>query len=116
MLPNPLVDQLSMNINNNSGSPIIIESLFAQWVKPTSSQKLDRLFLNGVAIWNTSDPDTPSNIPAEGGGTWPSPSAQRTIPNGASGNFIIDFMDPLEPTGYQVQIVFDVGCSVNGSK
>lgn len=105
-----------MNINNNSGSPIVIDSLFAQWVKLTSSQKLDQLFLNGVSIWNTSDPDTPSNIPAEGGGIWSSSAAQRTIPNGASRNLIINFMEPLEPTGYQVQIVFDVGCPVNGSK
>jgi hypothetical protein len=116
MQPNPLPNQLSMNINNNSGSPIIIESLFAQWVKSTSAQKLDQLFLNGVSIWNTSDPDSPSNIPAEGGGNWPSTNSERTIPAGTSGNFIIHFMDPLEPTGYQVQLVFDVGCPVNGSK
>ena len=105
-----------MNINNNSGSPIVIDSLFVQWVKLTSSQKLDQLFLNGVSIWNTSDPDAPSNIPAEGGGIWSSSADQRTIPNGASRNLIINFMEPLEPTGYQVQIVFDVGCPVNGSK
>lgn len=105
-----------MGLNNNSGSPIVIESLVAQWVKSTSSQKLDQLFLNGVSIWNTADPDTPSNIPAEGGGSWPSTIAQRTIPNGSSRNLIIQFSDPLEPTGYQVQIVFDVGCPVNGSK
>lgn len=105
-----------MNISNNSGSPIVIESLFAVWVKPTPSQKLDRLFLNGGLIWNTSDPDSPSNIPAEGGGTWPSTNAARTIPSGTSGNFIIEFMDPLEPTGYQIQIVFDVGCTLNGSQ
>lgn len=103
-----------MSITNNSGTTITIDRLFAHWVQAPSSQKIDRLFLNGSPIWNTSDPNSPSDIPAEGGGSWPGVASDRAIPNANSGNFVIQFQFPLEPGNYEVHIVFNaLGCQVS---
>jgi hypothetical protein len=101
-----------MNITNNSGGSIAIDRLYVIWVKSPSSQKLDQVFLNGVSIWNTSDPDTPSDIPAEG--NWKN-GVSLTIPVGATQSFLIQFGDALQPSS-QVHIVFDIGCQVTGSR
>jgi hypothetical protein len=114
-LTNPNPDQLGVDITNNSGSPIIIQSLFVNWADSPSSQNLTQIFLNGASIWNTSDPDSPSTLPDEGGGMWPGPASDRTIPNGASQSLTLQFQEILLSTGYQVQITFDNGCQVSGS-
>ena len=104
-----------MDITNNSGAPITITRFFAYWVKSPTSQKIDKLFLNGVEVWNKADPDSPSDIPAEGtfvGG------ANLTIPDATPVTLLIQFSDPLQPTGYQVHIVFDppISCQVIGNQ
>ena len=107
-----------MDITNNSGGPITINRLFAYWVKSPPSQKLDKLFLNDVGtveIWNISDTDSPSDIPAEKG-NWSSTDPDRTIPNKATRTFVIQFQNDLQPSGYTVHIVFDIGCQVSGTK
>jgi len=105
-----------MDITNNSGSDITINRFFAYWVKSPTSQKIDRLLLNGVVIWNTSDPDSPSDIPTEG--NWIGTVADRTILVGNTGNFVIQFQNDLQATGYAVHIVFDApaSCRVTGTK
>lgn len=100
---------ISMDFTNNSGSAITINRFFANWVKTPTSQKLDRLILNGTLIWNTSDVDTPTDIPAEG--NWIS-SADRTIGVGATENFVVRFQNDLQPTGYEIHVFFDIGCQV----
>ena len=102
-----------MNITNNSGGPITINRLFAYWVKSPVSQKLDRVLLSGTLLWNTSDNDSPSDIPDEG--NWIN-GANRTILNAETRNFVLRFQDDLQPTGYEVYIVFDIGCQVVGTK
>lgn len=113
-LTNPNNNQLGMNITNNNGSTITITRFFAYWIKEPISQKIDRLFLNGPEIWNKSDPDSPSDFPAEG--DWLG-GADLTILDGTVGSFVIHFSnDLLQPTGYEVHIVFDIGCQVVGTK
>jgi hypothetical protein len=112
-LTNPNPNELAANITNNEPNPITISRFFAYWVKTPQSQKLDRLILDGNPIWNTSDNDSPSDIPSEG--NWIG-SASRTIPAGATGNFLIRFQDNLQSTGYEIHIFFDVNCQVIGTK
>jgi hypothetical protein len=88
--------------------------LYASWVAIPSSQRLDQIFLNGISVWNTSDPDAPSDIPTEG--NWSGNVTDRTIPNGAVANLVIRFGDALQPTGYQIHLVFDIGCQVIGAQ
>jgi hypothetical protein len=107
--------QLAMDITNNYAAPITINRLFAYWQKTPQSQKLDQIYLNGFSIWNTADPDSPSDIPTEGGGNWPGNPADRTIPSTGTGNLVIQFLNDLQPGGYEVHIVFDIGCQVQGS-
>lgn len=102
-----------MNITNNSGGPITMERLFAYWVKSPASQKLDRLLLSGTLLWNTSDNDSPSDIPNEG--NWIN-GANRTILNAETRNFVLRFQNDLQATGYEVHVVFDIGCQVVGTK
>jgi hypothetical protein len=114
----PLVingNTISTNITNNNGSDITINRFFAYWIDSPTSQKLDRLFLDGnpTPIWNTSDTTSPSDIPTEG--NWRS-GANLTIPDGATQIFEVEFQDNLQPTGYEVHIYFDIGCHVSGSQ
>ena len=100
-----------MDITNNNGSAITINRFFAYWVELPTSQKIDKLLLNGIVIWNTSDPDSPSDIPTEG--NWIG-GADLTIPDASTRNFLVEFSDPLLAIGYEVHIVFDIGCQVIG--
>jgi hypothetical protein len=112
-ITNPNTNELGVDITNNSGGDISAERFFAYWVKLPASQKIDRLLLNGILIWNTSDNDSPSDIPIEG--NWIG-GADRIIPNGAVENLLIRFQDDLQATGYEIHIVFDIGCQVIGNK
>ena len=116
-LTNPNPNELGMDITNNSGSTITINRFFAYWVKLPTSQKIARLLLNGAVVWNTSDPDSPSDIPTEG--NWVN-AANLTILDATVENFVIQFSNDLQPTGYEVHIVFDVPpfppCQVIGTK
>jgi hypothetical protein len=109
--PNP--NELAMDITNENRSTIAINRFFAYWIKTPTSQKIDRLLLNGAVIWNTSDPDSPSDIPTEG--NWVN-GANLTIPDRAVETFVIQFAEDLQPTGYEVHIVFDNGCQVIGTR
>jgi len=112
-LTNPNPNELGMNIVNNNGTPITINRFFAYWVKSPTSQKISRLLLNGLVVWNTSDPDSPSDIPTEGnfvGG------ANLTIPDATGEILVVQFPNNLQATGYEVHIVFDIGCQVVRSK
>ena len=112
-MTNSSANTLSMNITNNYGKDITINRFFATWVKSPNSQKLDKLFLDTGLLWNTSDSDSPSDIPTEG--NWKS-GANLTIPNAATQNFEIQFQNDLQPTGYIVHVYFNVGCQVIGAK
>ncbi len=112
-LTNPNPNELGMSIVNNNGTPITITRFFAYWVKSPIAQKISRLLLNGPVIWNTSDPDTPSDIPTEGnfvGG------ANLTIPDATGEILVVQFSNNLQATGYEVHIVFDIVCQVVRSK
>lgn len=102
-----------MDITNTSGLPITINRFFAYWVKSPTSQKIDRIFFNGVMVWNTSDPDSPSDIPTEG--NWIN-GADLTIPDVTTRNLLIQFPNGLQPTGYEVHLVFNIGCQVIGTQ
>lgn len=102
-----------MDIINNHGSTITVNRFFAYWAMVPNSQKIDRLYLNNAVIWNISDPDSPSDIPTEG--NWAG-GADLTIPDGATRTFLIEFQNNLQPTDYEVHIVFDIGCQVIGTK
>jgi hypothetical protein len=104
-LTNPNPNELSMDITNNNGSTITISRFFAYWPNVPPAQKIDRLFVNGTVVWNTSDPESPSDIPTEG--NWVN-GADLTIPDGTTRNFLIEFSDNLQLTGYEVHIVFDL--------
>jgi hypothetical protein len=111
-LTNVPLDQLGMVITNNSGDSITIDRIFAYWVKSPTSQKLDKLFLDDIEIWNRSDPDSPSDIPAEGafiGGS------DLTIPDTGARSFEILFSNDLQPGDYEVHIVFTSSCQVTGT-
>jgi len=112
-LKNPNPNELGMNITNNSGSAITINGLFAYWVKSPNSQKLSKLFLNNILIWNKSDSTPPSDIPTEG--TWKVGTANRTIGDNATQTLVMQFQDNLQSNGYEVHIIFN-GCQVIGTK
>ena len=108
-MTSPLPHLLSIDIANNHGADVTIDRFFAYWVELPNTQKLDRLILDGTVIWNTSDPDSPSDIPAEG--SWRG-GANLTIPNTSNLTLLIEFPNALQATGYEIHIVFDIGCQI----
>jgi hypothetical protein len=112
-LTNPNNNEVGMNIINGSGGTIAINRLFVTWVELATSQRLDEVFLNGISVWNKSDPTPPSDIPAEG--NWRN-GIDLTIPDTATSPFLIRFGDDLQSTSNEVHIVFDIGCQVIGTK
>ena len=112
-LINPNPNELAMDITNSTKSPVTITRFFSYWVKAPNSQKIDKLFLNGAMIWNTSDPNSPSDIPTES--NWAN-NANLTIPGLSTETFLIQFSNNLQSTGYEVHIEFDLGCQVIGNK
>lgn len=113
-LTNPATNQLQTVITNGSATPLTIQRLLVYWVKSPSSQKLDRLIFKGNTVWNISDPDSPSDIPSEG--DWQN-GADLTVPGNATPQtFILEFMDDLQPNGYEVYFVFDSGCQMSTIK
>jgi len=114
VLPNPNPNEFAMDITNNNVTDMIITRLFAYWLKSSPSQKITKLLLNGVEIWDISDTDSPSDIPTEG--DFKGAVGLRTILIGTTSNFVIQFQDPLQPTGYEAHIVFGTGCQVKGTK
>lgn len=111
-LANPNPNEVAMNITNGNADAITIQSVSANWTKLAPSQKLSKLFFKGTEIWNISDVDPPSSIPASDFVN----KADITVPgNGSPQNFVVQFQDPLEPGDYSVSITFDVGCPVSGS-
>ncbi|HSG43695.1 MAG TPA: hypothetical protein VLA72_11120 [Anaerolineales bacterium] len=110
-MPNSNV--IALDITNNSGNVITINRFFSYWVKTPQSQKLDRLLLDTNLIWNTSDSDSPSDIPTEG--NWRS-GVDRTIPNSTTRTLNIQFQNGLQATGYEARVIFDIGCQIIGIK
>ncbi len=115
-LTNPNLNEFGVDIINDSGGTITLNRFFAYWVKSSPNQKVDRLLLDGILLWNTSDNEPPTNIPTEG--SWRG-GADRTIPYpGATGtkNFVVQFQENLDATGYELHFVFDIGCQVIATK
>jgi hypothetical protein len=113
-LTNPNPNELGMDITNSSGGPITLTRFFAYWVKTPTSQKLDKLFLNGNQVWNISDTTSPSDIPTEG--NWSGSAAELTIPDATAAPFVVRFQDDLQPTGYEIHVYLNIGCQVIGTK
>lgn len=103
-----------MDITNTSGSDITIDSVFLYWEPTPASQKVQQLLLDGALIWNPSDPDSPTDIPAEG--NWIN-GANRTILNGATSSLGILFSQDLQASGYELHVIFNsLNCQVSGSQ
>jgi len=101
-----------MDITNNSGAPITITQFFSYWVDSPASQKIDELFLNGASIWNTSDPDSPTDFPSEGGGGF----SGATIPDATTYTFDVIFSNNLQAPG-SMYVIFNTStpCQVTRS-
>jgi hypothetical protein len=113
-LSNPAANQLQTTLINSGPSPLTIQQLFVYWPDSPSSQLLARLMFKGNTVWNPADPDSPSDIPAEG--NWQS-GADLLVPNdNLPYSFILEFGDSLQSTGYQVYFIFDTGCQMSTIK
>jgi hypothetical protein len=114
-LANPNPNEISMDITNNSGAPITINRFFAYWIKSPNSQHITAILLNNAVIINPSDTTSPSDYPAERPFAV---GANLTIPAGATEPLLIQFQNNLvhQPPGYEVHVVFDIGCQVVGTQ
>jgi hypothetical protein len=100
-----------MDLTNSAG-PATITRFYAIWQKSSPQQQLDKLFLDGLEIWNKSDPNSPSDIPDEGNFL---ASANLTLADPLPHTFAIQFLQDVQPGTYDVHIVFDNACQVSGT-
>jgi hypothetical protein len=102
-----------MDITNSTGGDITITRLYVIWPDIPFTQSLDSVSLLGNLIWNQNDNDSPSDFPNEG--NWINGS-NRTMSATPTQLFVLKFREPLQPTGYEVHIVFDIACQIVGTK
>jgi hypothetical protein len=100
-----------MTITNSTGSTIRMDSLRVDWVEFTN-QGVRQVILDGVQIFNGSDPNTPSLFPSER--AWDGSASDRDIGPGTV-VLLIQFEETMVVTGNTVEPTFDIGCSVSSS-
>ncbi len=108
----PNTNELAMNITNSSGGTIRMDSLSVIWVESPASQGLLKVVLDGVEVWGGSDPDSRSDFPSER--AWDATPADRDIDTGTV-TLMLQFQENLQASGYTIQAVFDIGCSITSS-
>ena len=100
------------DITNNTGGTIRSAAFLP--TGPSTDGSEDRpVAPNGAEVWNKSDPDSPTNIPAEG--NWTKQRYPLYHKRGR-GSLLIQFSNDLQPTGYEVHVIFEHGCQVIGTR
>jgi hypothetical protein len=107
----PNTNELQMTITNSTGSTIRMDSLRVDWVEFTN-QAVRQVSLDGVQIFNGTDPNTPSLFPSER--AWDGSASDRDIGPGTV-VLLIQFEETIVVTGNTVEPTFDIGCSVSSS-
>jgi hypothetical protein len=104
---------LVMVITNNSGGTITMDSLHIGWLDGPS-QKLQSVVLNGTSLWSGNDNAAPSDLPSEL--AWSGTAADRQVLNGTPGTLTMTFFVVLPSGTNTVEIIFDNGCTIQGSQ
>jgi hypothetical protein len=105
---------LHMSITNTTGGVITINSIYLIWNKDAPSQKVRKFILNGNDIFSGADPDSPSMLTSEL--PWSGTLTDRQIADSTTAPLLVDFQNDLASTGFEIHIVFDIGCQVSGTK
>jgi hypothetical protein len=114
-LTNVPATELHMNITNNSGSAITIDSIHIEWVKAPPSQLVSVITLSAAnTLFNAADPDSPSDLPSEL--SWAG-GADLSIPGSATRPLVIEYSNTLQTGDYVVKIDFaaPLNCYVQSS-
>jgi hypothetical protein len=102
-----------MSITNSHGTTITIDSLHIVWIKVPGSQQLTLISLQAVPVMNSTDSDSPSDIPSEK--SWKS-GANLDIPDATTEPLDIQFSGNLAPGDYSINVVvLGLGCQVQDS-
>jgi hypothetical protein len=97
-------------VTNNSSNPIVMTGITVS-VWPPGNGALKKIKLGTADIWNGSIAGPPANISLSGG------APVRTLGPGESKVLQLSFdQAPPEPSGYQVAVFFEGGCSANASQ
>ncbi len=105
--------QIDMTITNNGSTLVTITAINVNWPDTPISQDIKEVKFDGVTIVNSTDPEPPSEYPAER--NWTGAQSDREL--AASDSQLLEFLfqDNLQPSGYSVTITFDNGCVINES-
>jgi hypothetical protein len=103
--------QLSVNLVNNTGGNISLETLHIEWVNAPASQRITDIYLATDNLWTGLENNPPSDFPADhawGGGS-------RVIANTQNKDLRVVFNTTLDPGTYLVSAIFDINCRVEAS-
>jgi len=98
------------NITNNNAGEIIITQITLTWPVGTNGN-WKRVILEGTTIGNPNTDTSPATIVLSAS------VIQRTIEGSKTEPMRFIFQNPpAAPTGYSVEITFDVGCTISGTQ
>ena len=98
------------NITNNNAGEIIITQITLTWPVGTNGN-WKRVILEGTTIGNPNTDTSPATIVLSAS------VIQRTIEGSKTEPMRFTFQNPpAAPTGYSVEITFDVGCTISGTQ
>jgi hypothetical protein len=100
--------QLSVNITNNSGGTITLNSLVVNWIDEPANQRIQDVTLNSASLWSGNNNTTPSLFEFTG------PVEDRQIANGNSATLTLTFALTLENGNYDLTATFD-SCTASQS-
>lgn len=96
-------------ITNNASNSIVLTAITVN-VWPPGNGVLERIKLGTADIWNGTVASPPANISLSGG------APVRTLGPGEAKVLQLFFSTGPEPSGYQVVVFFEGGCSANASQ
>jgi hypothetical protein len=102
-------DKFSLMITNSRPEPIIITEMIVHW--PPEHEKLTRVKLDGITIWDFGDEDSPTTMPP-----WGSLTMDREIKEYQSKKLEFYFDEEAEDVfvnDYSLVITFDTGCTLS---
>jgi hypothetical protein len=104
-------NDLTLDITNNSGVTVEIESLHIDWLSLADTLSNVHLAVNLIGSPNDNTPPThfPEYHPFNG------PNSNRQIANGVMKTLDINFTNAPTGTGYAVYLIFDIGCPISAS-
>lgn len=97
-------------VTNNSGQTITIVDIYLDW--PSAGVILEKVKFGGKDIWKVGDDAPPTHINSN----WNGALKDRQLEHGKKEDLKFEFQEQPGPSGYDLELTFDLGCTFTSSK